>query len=106
MSNQSLTQFEKHHKPVDGEPCIQRLHARRCPGDYCQEHKVPGTHRGSLWRNRSGPQRLIYVSHAERPNVARIAAYCLAHGLQYEIDYCASWVTLGGSLIIVRRAVD
>jgi len=106
MSNQSFTYFERHHKQVDGEPCIQRLHARRCPGDYCQQHKIPGTLRGSLWRNRSGPQRLIYVAHAERPNVARVEAYCRAHGLSYEIDYCASWVTLGGSLVIVRRAAD
>lgn len=106
MSNQALTQFERHHKPVDGEPCIQRLYARRCPGDYCREHGVLGTLRGSLWRTRSGPTRLLYVAHVERPNVSRIAAYCRVRGLSYEINYCASWVTLGGSLVIVRRGLE
>ena len=106
MSNQALTSFEKHHKPVDGEPCIQRLYARRCPGDYCREHGVPGTLRGSLWRTRSGSTRLTYVAHAERPSVARIEAFCRARGLSYEIDYCASWVTLGVSLVIVRRGLE
>ncbi len=106
MRNSALTAFEKHHKPVDGEPCIQRLYAHRCPGDYCREHGVPGTHRGSLWRKRSGSTRLMYVAHAERPNVARIVAYCRAHGLSYEIEPGASWVMLGGSLVIARRCLE
>ncbi len=106
MTNPALTSFEKHHKPVDGETCIQRLFARRCPGDYCREHGVPDTQRGSLWRNRSGSARLLFVGHAERPNIERIAAFCKARGLSYEIDPGASWVMLGGSLVIVRRTVD
>lgn len=40
------------------------------------------------------------------PSVARIAAYCRARSLSYEIDPGASWVILGSSLVIARRGLE